>query len=386
MNHLLQGRSRVFKIGTDVKFALAMFLSIVIAVAMQVCYMTHIPKGGNQEDYIIDPYYYMHLGEVVVRQSSLGQGSIYALSEDYEPNGESRGIIYLNAVLYQLLPSWSCLPLFFGAIYLSLFYILYRLHLFNATLLLFPFYALYLDIFVPSKEAFLFIGFVLLLIGFLRSHLWPLGILGLLLMLIARPPAAAIFLIALFARYCMRGRILRYLFLIGIGILYLTVVRKELFQLGKTEQDIFSIIGADTYITFCKVGPLSVCVSTINTFELILAQRLLTLLLLPEKWVWNVIQLFLEDYGRMTIFIVYNRLSLIIHMVLAGIVVVKNKTPAPCARNVRVLMLCFGSMYLVTYGTLVYYQPTRQTIVVVSLILLTLSMTSEKNKGICLAT
>lgn len=373
----------MIRIGTDVQFAFAMLLSIVIAAAIQLCYMTHIPQGGNQEDYIIDPYYYMHLGETVARRSSFGQGSLYALSEEYQPNVESRGVVFLNAILYRLLPSWYCLPLFFGAIYFSLFYLLYRLHLFNSTVLLFPFYTLYLDMFVPSKAAFLFIGIILLLIACLKCRLWLLGIVGIGLMFIARPATVPILLIAFCGWYCARKRIRRYAVIVGFGILYLGILRMALFHSVVAVQTEFFIRGQGTGVTFCKVGPLSVCVSSLNTFEIVLAQRLFTLLFLPVKWVWNALQLLWEDYGRMTIFNIYKRLSLVVSIVLAGIIVLKNKKPAPCVRQVRNLMLWFAAVYFVSYGTVVYYQPTRQMVVVSTIVLLTLSMTSENNEGIC---
>src|SRR5208283_3043462 len=125
------------------KIALAISASMLIATGMNIWYLAHIsPRGDPDTDYFIDTYKYMYYGEEAVKQSELTHVSIYDLSEDYEPNPQSRGITYLNAILYRILPSWYCLPLFFGVIYYSLFYLLYRIHLFNTTLLLFPFYAL----------------------------------------------------------------------------------------------------------------------------------------------------------------------------------------------------------------------------------------------------
>src|SRR6185312_452167 len=99
----------MIRIGTDVKIALAIILSLAIATALQICYMAAIPGDDVQADYLIDPYFYMHLGEVISKEAKTEHVSMFAVSERYQPNPQSRGVVYLTAILYRLLPSWYCL-------------------------------------------------------------------------------------------------------------------------------------------------------------------------------------------------------------------------------------------------------------------------------------
>lgn len=346
-------------------------------MGMQLAFMSHVINDDNQADYLIDPYFYMHLGEKVAQDSVVSHKSFLALSDEYKPNAESQGIVLINAWLYILLPSWYCLPFVFGLIYASLFYFLYRLRLFNRYLLWFPFYSLYLHIFLPSKETFLFIGFILMLISVLRGRYWILGLVGIGLMFLARPSAALIFIISLLIWMCTRSRIGSYVVTILLAALYLLVLRAPIFAYSLREQIVGSYGDMTGDVVFCSVGPLSVCYGSQKAFELIVIQRIATLSFLPFKWLWNAIQLFYQDYGRLVVIATYHRLSLVLHCGLALFILRANRRASISGARVRKMMYVFIAVYIGLFCTLIYYQPTRQVLLASCFILLTISITSE---------
>jgi hypothetical protein len=372
----------LFKIGMDLKIAFVLALSISIAAGMQILFMTHIPQNDNQADYLIDSYFYMHLGETVARESDALHKSIYALSEEYKPNAESQGIVFLNACLYRLLPSWYCLPVFFGLIYFSLFYFLYRLHLFHSTLFLFPFYTLYLHIFLPSKETFLLIGFILLLASVIKGRYWYVGVLGLILMLLSRPSVAAIFAISFLVWLCSRKRVGRYILILAVIALYFIVLRRAVFAYSLREQMVGQYTDLTGEVIFCRVGPFSVCYGSLKTFEIVLAQRILTLALLPLKWIWNALQLFNQDYGELFVISLYHRTSAVFHTALATFVLISRREASHSGARIRSLIFSFAAIYIGIFGAVIYYQPTRQVLLVSCFVLLSMSLTGTNGDGV----
>ena len=374
----LIGEENRMPVNVQHKFALAMLASMAIALALQIWYTTHIPPGGNPDtDYFIDSYKYMYYGEQVDKTSDVTGGSILALSEDYQPNAQSKGIIYLNALVYRVLPSWYCLPLLFGTIYSALFYLLYRVGHFNTTLLLFPFYSLYLHIYLPSKEAFLFISFILLLIGLVQRRLWFLGLFGFVLMVVVRPEGAAIFVFSLLTWLCMKNRSARYVFLL-VGLITYMRFREQIFDFSFLSQTVKLTSNDFSSLMFCRVGPLSVCLDTTATFELIGLQRMLTLVFLPAKWAWNITQVV---SGGSLVHELYHRLALILHIVLAAIVVTRNRTSTHSGRRIRKLVAYFAAYYISAYGVILYYQPSREFVVTSCFVLIALTITSDKCNG-----
>jgi hypothetical protein len=210
-----------------------------------------------------------------------------------------------------------------------------------------------------------------LLIGFLKKRLWPLGMLGFILMVVVRPEGAAIFVLSFIAWKCMQNRIGRYVFLAGSLIVYI-LVRNELFDYCLLDQARRYYSNSDIF--FCQVGPLSVCFNSITTFELIVLQRLVTVILLPVKWVWNVT---LVGSRGALVNDLYHTLALIIHLILAIIVINANKVSAYNKRQVREMMLCFAAVYIVIYGSLVYYQLSREFVVASCFALVAMTVTSE---------
>jgi len=73
----------------------------------------------------------------------------------------------------------------------------------------------------------------------------------------------------------------------------------------------------------------------------------------------------------------YHRLAVIIHLILAFIVLNANKASAYNKRQVREMMLCFAAVYIVIYGSLVYYQLSREFIVASCIALVAMTVTSE---------
>jgi hypothetical protein len=363
----------------DLKIAAVITLSISLAAGMQILFMTHIPDNGVQSDYLIDSYFYMHLGETISRESDAMNQSLYSLSDEYKPNAESQGIILLNAYLYRLLPSWYCLPLFFGLIYFSLFYFLYRVHLFDSTLLLFPFYTLYLHILLPSKETFLLIGFILILASAIKTRYWYMGLVGLGLMLLSRPTAALMFVASSLAWLCARKRTGRYILLLAFVGAYFAYLRLPVFAYSLRQQIIFLLGDPAGEIAFCKVGPIPVCYSSPGTFEIIVALRILTLALVPFKWIWNALQLFYQDYGTLFFDAFYHRVTPVIHMAIAIFIFISRRRTSHAGARVRSLMLCYVALYLGVFATGIYYQPTRQVLIASCFMMLTMSLTSTEN-------
>jgi hypothetical protein len=46
---------------------------------------------------------------------------------------------------------------------------------------------------------------------------------------------------------------------------------------------------------------------------------------------------------------------------------------------VRMFVFFFAAMYIVLFGTVIYYQPTRQAVLALCFIMLAVSLTSDKN-------
>jgi hypothetical protein len=363
----------------DLKIAVVFTLAISLAAGMQVLFMAHIPTNGVQSDYLIDSYFYMHLGETISRESDAMHRSMYALSDEYKPNSESRGIILLNAYLYRILPSWYCLPLLFGLIYCALFYFLYRIQLFDSSLLLFPFYTLYLQILLPSKETFLLIGFILFLVSAIKIRYWYLGLAGLVLMFLSRPTAALIFVASSLAWLCARNRIGRYILAFSLIGLYFAFLRIPIFAYSLRQQMVFLYANPAGDMAFCKVGPVPVCYSSTKTFEIILTLRILTMALLPFKWILNALQLFYQSFGDLLFDAVYHRVAPVIHIAIAAFIFASRRKTSVAGAKVRSLILCFVALYLGVFATGLYYQPTRQVLLSSCFIMLTMSLTSTKD-------
>jgi hypothetical protein len=259
-----------------------------------------------------------------------------------------------------------------------LFYFLYREHLVDSTLLLFPFYTLYLQMFLPSKETFLLIGFILFLVSAIKTRYWYLGLVGVLLMFLSRPTAALIFVGSSLAWLCTRKRTGRYIlafFLIGVYFAYL---RLPVFAYSLRQQMVFLYGNPGEDMAFCKVGPLSVCYTSPTTFEIIVGFRILTLALLPFKWVWNALQLFYQSYGDLFFDAAYHRTAPVVQMAIAIFLFISKRKTSRAGAQIRSLILCFVALYLAVFATGVYYQPTRQVLLASCFIMLTVSLTGTR--------
>lgn len=366
------------RVSFGVKALCVFVLTLAVSLASNAVFLDEIGDfdGGTQSTYIIDGYYYQYLGERTVHLAQSKGISVYEAAREFSPNESSAGVVFLSALVSSLLPYRELLPLLFLVIFFVLIGLLHAVGRATPSLLFLPLSGLLPYLFITSKEAFFVMGFLMLLLGYLRRWLLPLALLGGAMMYLARQEGFYILLCAWLIWMCS---VRRWTLLVAIGtilIFYFLRFREPLFAISS----LFQTLSDDADTSFCKSGPFSVCVDSLAGAETIYLQRVVTLVGLPFKW--------LMDAGAAVIgmttwpgFVI--RLALVVHITW-GWWVLRHRVPLPDERLRKVvrISLWFFVAYCAVYGSLFYFQSTRQVVLATTILFISLSLNGNPTNAI----
>ncbi len=233
----------------------------------------------------------------------------------------------------------------------------------RTAILFLPFSGLMPYLFIPSKEAFLFLGVLLLVLAFLDRRFVGASLVGIALIYLARADAAYFLALSCFLTSIRRFRSLLACVLIVAAVVYILWLRNVTYLFAQFEQAV--AFRSDT--GFCNIGPVSLCLGSPGAPEFVYAQRLISLLGLPLKWAWEGCTALFSGLNLPNIII---RLALAFQIVWAVLVMRDRSFVDRRARAVRVASAWFGGTYFLLYGALVFFQSTRQLATATTILLI----------------
>jgi hypothetical protein len=367
-----------FSFGSRILFFL--MSAIVVASAINLIFLFEIKnlESGVQDEYLIDGYFYLHLGQEALRLANRDGMSIYAAADSLRPNISSSGIVFLSSLTSAVIPWPWLVPTFFACVYTALVVVLSRTYRLEKNFYLLFFSGLLPYLYIPTKEAFFTIGLMLVLVCIRRSARIALLPVAAGIMYLARPEAFFI-LAASFTAYVLLRRWSRaklvLLMAAAVGI-YWIVLREMVADTSR----LFQLTAETAETGFCNVGPLSVCVPDSGAAEYIYMQRLLSLLGLPFKWLSDIFELLSDDTLSPSAWIL--RLALGMQLVAIGIALRQRIRSGRPLDTIQVVLLIFALLYISIYSTVLYYQVTRQALLALHIVLLALLL-SEASSFSC---
>jgi hypothetical protein len=280
-----------------------------------------------------------------------------------QPNDDSTGIVYLNALLARIFPFMFLVSLTLLAAYWIAFSLLLNTQRVSSAILFLPFSGLMPYLVIPSKEAFLVLGILLLILAYLDHRFLLAGAAGLLLVYLARPDAAYFLLLSCLLASLHRFRWLLAALLLGALVAYFLWLR----PLASTFAEFEQAVAFRANNGFCNLGPLSVCVGSAGNPEVVYLERIFSLGGLPLKWIWEGFSAF---FAGLTISAIVIRIALVVQVVWAYWVFSKRGQADERAAMVRRAAAWFGGLYFLLYGAIVYFQSTRQLVFVSSIVVI----------------
>lgn len=313
-------------------------------------------KSGVQADYLVDAYYYIYLGRQAAHASDRDGTSLYSAAESLAPNSASTGVVFLSSALLQATRWEVLIP---GALALMLFapiIMLYRAGAASAGLIGLPFCGLFPYLAVPSKEVFLISGLVLFVIVVTtRRHLF-LGPLGLMMMFLGRPEAFYILVACVGAWAMFRTRVGMAVVVLSVTAGYLIFAREAVYALSLLHQTLMDQAG----VGFCTVGPFSVCIEDSNSLEWRYVVRLVSLTPLPLKWVSDAAATLSDASLLMSETII--RWANFFHLIWLHSAIRHSQTVTGRTLALRQILILFALVYWCVYGSILFFQPTRQAV------------------------
>lgn len=313
--------------------------------------------SGFQGDYKIDAYYYLYLGHVANNLSDANAISLYDAAYEIRPNASSGGIVFMTAALLQLVRFDALIPLVFVLALMALAGEICRQYGASKVVLWLPFCGLFPYLYVPSKEGFFILGMLLLVWAVLRGRGVMMAAFGLALVYLARPEAFFILCGSAVIYAASRRRFTLALLVVGTTVGYIAFAREPAEAAAVLTQTAFDSID----LAFCNVGPLDVCVSGQSGMEWVFLMRLVSMLLLPPKWIVDVASTLGSSTLDWSEIIV--RWANFAHLVWLWFAY-RNMQPVSGRTQVlrRVLVL-FSILYFLIYASVFYFQPSRQAVV-----------------------
>jgi hypothetical protein len=361
------------------KFIISFICTVFVAFATHIAFLNNIASFDSdfQESYITDGYYYIHLGEQATRLTGSALSSLSDAVESLRPNVSSYGIVYLSALLAYVYPSRTALPVFFIITYFAIFYVMLANGYSWSGLLFLPYTGLLPNLFIPTKESFFLIGFLLLLLAQFGRKYWLSALAGVLLMYLARSDGL-ILLATATAIWLFRKNKLLLLSLMGVAVAgYIIFARDLMFSLATA----FQLSADDVGTGFCNVGPLSICLDSLGSAEFIYVQRVLTLLLFPIKWVIDFCKMFGDMEINATGIII--RSCLLLHIAWCASAISFAIKKNGDFGQIKSWMLIFLAVYCSSYGALLYFQATRQVVLATSMVAIGLGFSGIKRSQQC---
>ena len=270
-----------------ISIAVVMSISLIISIIINEYYLNLISlvsKPADQQAMFLDAYYYFQQGAMIYEEWGIPPD--FDLFYYNSPTLNSTGVVFISSILSSAGFNAHSVPLFMGFIYS----ILILNKNFNPDIL--PTALIFLGLcplaFITSKEAFLYIAFLLMFQAYYSSQLKSLiyFLLSLTLFAIARYEILAILLVGFFLMFADSKYKLIFSLIILTGLILLN---KEIFFAGPLQLESYIssigglVDGGDNEYTL---------LSSDNNLAVILVARLFYFLLLPVKWGLNAVSLF----------------------------------------------------------------------------------------------
>jgi len=209
-------------------------------------------------------------------------------------------------------------------------------------------------LFIPTKETFLLIGLILILLGVKKTTLRILILPGLALLLLGRPETLFIFALAFFFHYLIVNKGLRWSLLIFTLVVYFVFLRKYAYAISYPAQVLFEAAGVD----YESVAGLPVKIQSLSTMEITYFFRCLAITGVVVKWPMNLMNLLLHK--KFDLVDLGSTVPLVIQLCW-GFAIVKSRvwqwSRMPPILSFATLFSCF---YAWIYGALFFFQPARQ--------------------------
>lgn len=348
------------------RFGCFICLCASIAVFQTFLFQAEILQTAQyrQSDFIVDAYYYLHLGEVIADAYIIGPESLFVLVNEFSPTPTSVGIVYINSLYGLIFDSVYAKVLFHSVVFsITIYFSFPPINRLKTLMLVFLFGGLLVYIFLPSKESLILLAFGIFMC-FLQHRKVSLLVLSILLMAIARPEAVIILCLSYLIYICRRPS---YLLISVTVFLYLYFgfgLRELLFEVAISHQAM-AILYSDTFK--CQYGFLNVCLATIDGFELTIINRLLLIGSLPLKWCYDFWMYCVGGtYSGVVFFLKLSQLLPSLYFIFKWKVLLLF-----IQRDEFRLLLIFVSLYIGTYMSLIFSQPSRPLSTVITLVLLT---------------
>jgi hypothetical protein len=352
------GRSLRPRLSQNVIWVGALLLFLLLSAIVVTIFNSEIRdnKSTVQADYIVDAYYYIYLGRQAADDAVRDGRSLYSAAEALAPNSTSTGVVFLSASLLQVIRWEVLIP---GALALILFVpiiMLYRTGGASVGLIGLPFCGLFPYLAVPSKEVFLIAGLGLIAVVVTARRYLFLGTIGLAMMFLGRPEAFYIFVACVGAWAMFRTRVGMVVFVISATGGYLIFAREAAYAVSLLHQSLMDQAG----LGFCTVGPLNVCVEDINSLEWRYVARLISLTPLPLKWVGDAAATLYNAPLLMSEAII--RWANFSHLIWLYLVIRHSRPVTGRTLALRQILISFAVVYWFVYGSILFFQPSRQAV------------------------
>lgn len=361
--HWLLADNRISPKGTFARIWLWLLLLTIASVLVSI-FKNQIGSTirAVQGDFIIDAYYYMHLGQSIAQEYSRTNHSLLSLVEAYRPNLSSTGITYVNALYGMVVGGPYIAVAIQSALVIWATALAWPRQTIGSTLKLVVLGGLLPYMLLPSKESFVVVGYVAFLVAWFTRRSWLLSLFGVALIAVGRPEAAWLLVTALLLYELGRRIGLKLSALIFTGAYFF--VRDSVAAYASFMQELTFLYGD----FFCQVGPIGVCVDD-GLFEVLAAKRILVSVGLPLKWVVD----WLRVFGGSSAVDVIIKTSLVLQLV--WIFMVRTRfTKARFREPANRFTLLFITLYSGAFVAVIFFQPSRQIALALCLLLVSLSI------------
>jgi hypothetical protein len=365
-------------------FALILVMFTLLSYGAYAIFQQEIQNrdSGVQADYKIDAYYYLYLGQQAKLIADRDLVSLYEAADSIRPNAASDGIVFLSAALQIVVSNELLIPHVLAlCLYAVIGWTLW-IGCTHRALLMLPFCGLFPYLQVPSKEIFFLIG-MLFVMGSVASlrHLW-LCVVGLILMYLARRDAFYIAMACIPLAWAFRRPARAIPLCIAMVTLYFAFVREP----AHAATTLAQVVSEKAELAFCEVGPLNVCVDDIGGMEIVFFVRLVTLCVLPFKWVYDAFAtMWLPGLDWSEILVRWSNCVQLLWLVVVCRGQRRNLAHTADSsdriRAMKEVLLMFALVYCVVYASVVYFQPTRQVILALNVAGLALVLRRPTAKG-----
>lgn len=361
------------------KLSFALIVCLCITILFNTFYVNYFDGFEaikNQEDMILDVYYYWQQG-LISKVNIPFTFNIFEYTY-YSPTKNSTGVVFLSMLLSQLTENIKLVPWIMFLAYLIMIWFV-RPFKPDCLSLLILFISLCPLSMLVSKEGILYIGAILVLISrYQNKNLVSLinFVAGIALMVLARPEVGFILITALFLSIVKINK-------------YLFIAMTSFFIYYFIDELLIGPVILEEYIrsrgTLVFGGEFEYVLLTSDAHPyMVLLTRLLTSVLLPLKWLGSIFFIKNSDDN----FYIINTLLQFLFVIFSAIEIFKLNSIFKFSHlyvkslNFKILVN-FTVLYAGYYMVFVYHQPSRQVIYALSnfIFLSSIIMNNEKNQS-----